>query len=167
MRKLLPLLLCAVTLCFAQYGGRRAPGWALPDSKMNITDLADFRGKYVLLEFMQTNCPHCAAFADVLKQAEQRYGAKVQVIAVVKAPEDNAATVGQYVAGHGVNYPVLFDAGQMMYSYLRSNQMTFPHLYVIDPGGTIVRDWTYGLTTRDIFEGKGLLMNLDAIINKK
>ncbi len=46
-------------------GARRAPGFALPNSQMKVVDLADYRGKIVVLEFMQTTCPHCAAFADI------------------------------------------------------------------------------------------------------
>jgi len=134
---------------------------------MEIHDLADYRGKTVLLEFMQTTCPHCAVFADILKQAEERYGNKIQILAVVKAPEDNGNTVAQYIAGHKVDYPVLFDAGQMMYSYVRSNNMAFPHLYIIDGNGYIQRDYGYGITTRDIFEGKGLLTELDRMLGKK
>lgn len=165
MRKLIPLLFCAAALCLAQ-GPRRAPGFALPDLKLNFHDLADYRGKVVLLEFMQTNCPHCAKFADILREAEQKYGARIQILAVVKVPEENGNTVTQYITGHKIDYPVLFDTGQMMYSYVRGNQMTFPHLYVIGPDGYIERDWGYGVTTKDIFEGKGLLTALDGLIKK-
>ena len=44
-------------------GARRAPGFCLPDSKMELHDLADYRGKPVILEFMQTTCPHCQRLA--------------------------------------------------------------------------------------------------------
>src|SRR5437763_1157507 len=106
MRKILIPLLCAASL-FAADNLRRAPGFALPDSKMDIVDLADYRGKIVLLEFMQTTCPHCAAFAAVLHDVQQKYGSRIQILAVVKAPEDNGNTVAEYVAGHHVTYPIL------------------------------------------------------------
>lgn len=146
---------------------RRAPGFALPDSRMQVWDLADFRGKIVLLELIQTRCPHCAAFADVLHQVEQKYGDKIQILSVVKSPEDNATTVSDFIKAHKITYPIMFDAGQMMFSYVRSGQITFPHLYVIDANGNIRNDWTYGLTTRDIFEGKALFGELDRILAEK
>jgi len=166
MKRLVTILFCAAAIAIAQ-GPRRAPGFALPDGRMDIHDLADYRGKVVLLEFMQTTCPHCAAFAPLLKEAEQRFGNRIQVLAVVKAPEDNGGTVAQYINGHKIDYPILFDTGQMMYSYVRSGSMTFPHLYIIDADGYILRDYAYGLTTRDIFEGKGLETELDRILGKK
>lgn len=159
-------LLCAFALSAAD-GPRRAPGFALPDSKMDVIDLADYRGKIVLLEFMQTTCPHCAAFADVLREVSQKYAGKVQILAVVKAPEDNSNTVGQFIAGHKVDYPILFDAGQMAFSYLRSPRLEYPHLYVIDGNGYIQGDYLYSVTTRDVFEGKALFNQLDRMLAAK
>src|ERR1039458_4904857 len=62
---------------------------------------------------------HCATFAPVLNQVQQKYGAKVAILAVANTPHENANTVGQYVKSHGITYPVLFDSGQMEYSYVR------------------------------------------------
>jgi peroxiredoxin len=165
MRKLLILLICALTPAMAQ-GGRRAPGFALPNSQMKVIDLADYRGKVVVLEFMQTTCPHCAAFADILREVEQKYAGRVQILAVVKSPEDNTNTVAQYVAGHKVDYPVLFDAGQMAYSYILSANLQFPHVYIIDGNGYIQADHVYSVTTRDIFEGKALFAELDRLLGE-
>jgi peroxiredoxin len=166
MRRFLIVFSCALALAAAD-GPRRAPGFALPNSKMNVVDLADFRGKIVILEFMQTTCPHCAAFAEVLHGLEQKYGAKIQILAVVKSPEDNTNTVAQYIAGHKIDYPVLFDAGQMAYSYILSPNLQFPHVYLIDGNGYIRGDWEYGVTTRDIFEGKALYGEIDRLLAAK
>jgi len=166
MQRRIALILSIAAL--AVWGaGRRAPGFALPDSRMQVFDLADYRGKIVLLEFMQTTCPHCNEFANVLHQVEQKYGSKVQILAVVKAPEDDAGKVAGYVAAHKVTYPILFDTGQMMFSYVRSGTLGFPHLYVIDGNGDIRSDYGYSLTTRDVFEGKALFSELDRMIAEK
>ncbi len=163
--KLAILLSIAAIAVFA--AGRRAPGFALPDSRMQVFDLADYRGKIVLLEFMQTTCPHCQAFTNILKQAEQKYGGKIQVLAVVKAPEDDAGKVGDYIKAYKVSYPILFDAGQMAFSYIRSGRMMFPHLYIIDANGDIRSDYVYDQSTRDIFEGKALFNELDRMVAEK
>lgn len=163
MRKLLILFACTLALCAAD-GLRRAPGFALPDSRMRVVDLYDYHGKVVLLELMQTTCPHCANFAEVLRDVEQKYGSKVQILSVVKAPEDNSNTVAKFAIEHKIDYPILFDAGQMAYSYLLSTNLQFPHVYLIDGQGYIQGDWTYGLTTRDIFEGKGLFGAIDRLL---
>ena len=170
MRKLLISALCALALQAFQ-GPRRAPGFALFDSHMEVFDLYDYRGKVVVLEFMETTCPNCARFTDTLRQIEQKYGNKVQILSVVETAKDNSNTVGQYVAGHKVDYPVLFDMGQMAYSYTRSMQLGFPHVYLIDTAGYIQRDWVYNPITKDVFEGKALFTEIDRLLgagnNKK
>jgi len=157
----------------AAQGPRRAPGFAIPDIQMvtghggRFVDLADFRGKVVLLEFFQTTCPHCAAFAGILAQVPAKYGDKVAIVAVANLSTDSPAQVEQYVNAHRIAYPVLLDQGQMMFSYVQAPRADFPHVYIIDPNGYIHADFVYGITTRDIFEGKGLFTELDKIVGKK
>ncbi len=161
MRKIISILLCAAALLAAQ--GRRAPGFCLSDSTGQWHDLADYRGKFVILEFMQTTCPHCALFANILKEAQQKYGEKIAVIAMVTAP-DNPTTMIQYVNGHHVTYPVLFDQGQAMASYVRKNSLDFPAIYLIDANGMIKGEYEYSEITKSIFEGKGLFTELDRLV---
>ena len=168
MRTILAVLLCTAALFAAgENSGRRAPGFALPDSKMQVFDLADYRGKIVLLELMQTTCPHCVRFADVLDRVQKKYGDKVAILAVVNSRGDDQNTVAQYISGHGITYPILFDAGQMAYSYLLSMKFDTPHVFLIDAGGTIKNDWGYSLLTRDIFEGDGLMSEIDSLLAGK
>jgi len=165
MRTIPTVLLCTAALFAAgDNSGRRAPGFALPDAKMQVYDLADYRGKIVLLELMQTTCGHCAAFADVLERVQQKYGDKVAILAVVNSRGDDQNTVAQYIAGHRITYPVLFDAGQMAYSYVRSMSFDTPHVFLIDARGTIENDWGYSLITHDIFEGNGLMSEIDSLL---
>ena len=165
MRIITTVLLCTAALFAAgDNSGRRAPGFALPDAKMQVYDLADYRGKIVLLELMQTTCGHCAAFADVIERVQQKYGDKVAILAVVNSGQDDQNSVAKYIAGHRVTYPILFDAGQMAYSYVRSASFDTPHVFLIDARGTIENDWGYSLTTRDIFEGDGLMSEIDSLL---
>ena len=166
MRTIPAILLCAAALFAGENSGRRAPGFALPDSKMQIYDLADYRGKIVLIDLMQTTCGHCAPFADVLERVQKKYGDKVAILAVVNSAGDNQTTVAQFIAGHHMTYPVLFDAGQMAYSYVRSTRMDTPHVFLIDARGTIHNDWQYSLLTRDIFEGNGIMAEIDGLLPK-
>ena len=168
MRTILTVLLCTAALSAAgDNSGRRAPGFALPDAKMQVYDLADYRGKIVLLDFMQTSCAHCGTFTDVLGRVQQKYGEKVAILAVVNSAADNQNTVAQYISGHRITYPILFDAGQMAYSYLLTMKFDTPHVFLIDAGGTIRGDWFYNLTTRDIFEGNGLMSEIDSLLPGK
>jgi len=166
MKRILTLLFCAGMALTAQQALRRAPGFALPDGITGqIRDLYDYRGKVVVLEFMKTTCPHCANFADILAQAQQKYGDRLTVISVVNTNDDNPTSVKQYVTGHKVTYPILFDLGQMAYSYVQKPSMDLPHVYVIDQNGYIRSDYAYGITTRDIFEGHALFAEIDRVLN--
>jgi thiol-disulfide isomerase/thioredoxin len=163
MKRLFTILLCTVISLGAQQALRRAPSWALVDSTGHLRDLLDYRGKVLVLEMMQTTCPHCAAFADILSQISQRYGDKVAVVAVVTVPQDNPEKVKDYILGHKVTYPIVFDVGQMQYSYVHKSQIDLPTVYVIDQSGFIRGEYGYGVTTREIFEGKGLFSELDRL----
>jgi hypothetical protein len=55
-----------------------------------------------------------------------------------------------------------------MFSYIQSPKAAdVPHVYVIDPNGYIRGDYVYSITTRDIFEGKGLFAEIDKVLGKK
>jgi thiol-disulfide isomerase/thioredoxin len=173
MKRVLAISLCGALAAFwcgggaarAQQNFRRAPSWALVDSTGQMRDLLDYRGKVLVIDMMKTTCPHCAAFADVLSQVPGRYGDKVAVLAVVSPGEDTPEKVKQYIAGHKVTYPIVFDMGQMAYSYILKPSVDLPHIYIVDQNGFIRADYGYGVTTRDIFEGKQLFTELDRLVN--
>ncbi len=162
MKKLLITLLCAGAL-FAADVNRRAPGFSIVDSKGQEHDLADYRGKLVLLVFMQTTCPHCAGFAELLQQTQEKYGSRIAVLAVVNPPDD-PVKVKDFIAGHGITYPILLDIGQVAYSYVLTQTINFPHLYMIDGGGIIRRDYVYGPLTREVFEGDRLAAEITHLL---
>jgi peroxiredoxin len=161
MRTLLAVLWCASALLAAD-PGQRAPGFALMDAKGDVIDLYDFRGKPVILEFMQSTCPHCASFAGVLAKVEARYGNRIQILAVANPP-DNPSTVGKFAAGHGIKYPILFDAGQAAYSYIRQMKFDLPQVFLIDKNGIIFNRYSYNALTKNIFEGDGLMAEIERL----
>jgi peroxiredoxin len=162
MRTSLAIFLAAACL-FAADLPRRAPGFALMDNKMKVHDLYDFRGKPVVLEFMQTTCPHCAAFTSVLQGVQEKFGDRVHIVAIVNSP-DNFDTVRQYIEGHKITYPILFDSGQAAYSYLLTQRFDLPQVFLIDANGIIQQHYEYGPLTRDIFEGKGLAKEIERML---
>lgn len=149
------------------HSNRRAPGWSLPDTNFRFHDLMDFRGKVVLLEFMQTTCPQCRQSTVNLKQLTARYGQKVVLILVVNPPS-NLNEVKKYVTDHQLTTPVLFDSGQVAASYLRitpSNPgFDVPHLFVINAEGHIVNDFGYSVANEKLFFGDGLVPILDKLV---
>ena len=151
---------------------RRAPSWNLPDSSLKRYDLLDYRGKWLLLDFMITNCIHCQNLSGILERVQTKYGAaKMAVLSVTVTPPENQDTVAKYIKENKLSIPILFDQGQMTAVYLKATPQKpvfdTPHLFVIDPQGNIVRDWGYSDATKDVMEGDGLAKQLDGLMNAK
>jgi peroxiredoxin len=162
MKRLIALLLCAGALLMAQTP-KRAPGFCLADTTGQWRDLADYRGKVVLVEFMQTTCPHCADFTTVLAGLVKKYGDKLQVISIA-LPNDTPQTMLQFAKGHGLTWPLLLDQGQVAASYVRQPSLNFPAVYLVDRNGMIADHWEYGALTKGIFEGAQLSREIDKLL---
>ena len=165
---LLAMTLAAAPLWGAgELSNRRAPGFSLPDMTMKQHDLADYRGKVVVLEIMLTTCPHCLKFAAILEEVAKKYAGRVQVLSIVNPP-DNVPAVAKFVKEHKLSYPVLFDCGQAAGSYVLASpqkpSINIPHVFLIDPNGVIQNDFSYGVMTSSIFDGRGLFAELDKLL---
>ena len=151
--------------------GRRAPSFALPDSTISYHDILDYRGKWLLLDYMKTDCPHCLALSKVLEQVKAQFGAKVEVLSVVLAPPETTTTVARYLVDNKLTLPIVFDQGQTAGAYFKltpaKSGFDTPHLFVINPSGTIVRDWADTEGTREILEGKGLVREMQSLMAGK
>ena len=155
-----------ITTAFAagELSNRRAPGFSLPDSKAVLHDLADYRGKVVLVDFMQVGCPHCAKFSAILEQVKAKYGARVAILSVVNPPSDMKG-VQQYIAAQRVTTPILMDCGQAAYSDLlpKTGSVNIPHLFLIDGEGMIRNDMGYSEASKPIFEGDALFAEVEKL----
>ena len=133
------LLLTSVCLMNAQTP-RRAPGFSLPDLKLQQHDLMDYRGQVVFIDFIQTSCPACRQLSTALEEVKAKFGDKVAIVTVVNPP-DNQTTVARYIGAYNVTSPILFDCGQVTASYVKilpdNPVVRFPQLFVVDREGMI------------------------------
>ena len=148
--------------------GRRAPGFSLRDGSNRYHDPLDYRGKVLIVEFMQSSCPHCAAFSKVLEEVSAKYAGKVSVLSIVNPP-DTPEKVSQFAASNKITTPILFDCGQIAASYIqwapgKPAGFDLPRVFIIDAGGIIRRDLEYNVLTRQFFEGRGLFAELDKVL---
>ncbi|HEY7335178.1 MAG TPA: TlpA disulfide reductase family protein [Bryobacteraceae bacterium] len=168
MRIFAAILLCALCLAGQSLSRRRAPSFSLPDSTITQHDILDYRGKWLLLDFMKTDCPHCMALSKTLEQVKTQFGPKVAILSVVIAPPENTTTVARYVVDNKLTTTFVFDQGQVAAAYFKATParpaFDTPHLFVINPGGSIVRDWSDTDATTEILEGSGLARELQALI---
>ena len=142
---------------------RKAPTFTLPDSNGAFHDLTDHRGKVVILEAMNTSCPHCSAFSKVLEQIHKQYAGRVQVFSLSNPP-DGVEALRQYIRSTKISFPILMDCGQAVYSYTQSASVTLPRVWIVDRNGIIRQDVSYGDSTKPFFEGRGIFTELDKIL---
>ncbi len=162
MKTIFCTLLAASLLSAAgDYSNRRAPGFSLADSHYQQHDPQDYRGKILLIDIMTTTCPVCAQLADVLVGIKQKYGDKVAIISILTVP-DNYQTGDRFAAGHKITWPLVYDSGQVIASYLKvtpaNPTIHFPHVFIIDGTGWIQSDFD---------ETEGLSAEIDKLLATK
>jgi peroxiredoxin len=168
--KLFASLLIASMLSAPTFGqgliNRRAPSFSLPDSNYTQFDILDYRGKWLLIGFMmtsETNCPMCKDLMKKLDALQTKHGPKLAVLGIAQTPQDNQDTVKKFIAETKTKIPIVFDYSLVGIAYFKATPtrpaMDIPHVFAVDPSGTIVRDWTLSLIL-----GPGFSTDVDKLI---
>jgi peroxiredoxin len=123
--------------------GSPAPAFTLKDASGKDVSLSDFKGKVVVLEWINPGCPVCKGKMDdgsVAKMMKDSKDANPDVAflfvnstaSMADEPEDSA----EYLKDHKIEAPALIDGdGTVGRAY---GAKTTPHCYVIDASGTLV-----------------------------
>ena len=127
--------------------GRPAPGFALKAVGTGETiDLAQFRGKPVIVNFWATWCRPCWDENPVLTQTSQMLGDKVQFVGVVF--QDEESKIKDFLQQRGWAYPTLVDqAGKTAIAYGVGG---VPETYFLDKNGVIVAKFAGPMSAEDI-----------------
>jgi peroxiredoxin len=133
-------------LCLAEVEiGKPAPTFTLPDTNGKTHSLSDLKGKYVVLEWYQPDCPFVRAHyrSGIMQALQKEYTAKGVVWLSVdsSAPGEQgnypADKLNQFAARDGAARTALLmdPAGNVGRSY---GAQTTPDMYIIDPSGNLV-----------------------------
>ena len=127
--------------------GRPAPGFALKAVGTGETiDLAQFRGKPVIVNFWATWCRPCWDEHPVLTQTSQVLGSQVQFVGVVF--QDEESKIKNFLQQRGWAYPTLVDqAGKTAIAYGVGG---VPETYFLDKNGVIVAKFAGPMSADDI-----------------
>jgi thiol-disulfide isomerase/thioredoxin len=128
-------------------GGQIAPeldGAAWLNADKPTMSLADFRGKYVLLQFWTTWCGPCHRDMPILKLAHDLYKDKDLVIIGVHDNSTPIDAIKQDVAAQKLPYPIVVDHqdGRILSAYKPLGVTGYPTYFLIAPNGSIVGDPT-------------------------
>lgn len=115
--------------------GTVALPFELPDTVGNMMKLSDFRGKYLYLQFANTQTYSSAAEFDVLKRVFNRY--KGLCIFVTILTDSDKEKAKKFIADNSLNWTFLFaEINSKVISDYKVR--AYPTYYLIDPQGMLV-----------------------------
>ena len=139
------LALAANTAFAVATVGQPAPAFTVQDSSGKTVSLANFKGKHVVLEWVNPGCPYVVKhYGSANMQGTQKDATTKGVVwlAVNSTSADHGdykapAAMAQWMQGHkAAASATLMDAdGKIGRAY---GARTTPHLYIVDPKGLLV-----------------------------
>lgn len=134
-----------------------APDFTLPTvSSSGLTGqsvtLSSFRGKVVLLEFMEPWCPHCQRMASVLDSLYSQYGSSNVVFISVAGPWNGATSddAANFIRNYGTSWVYAYDSSGTVFS--EYGVQSTPTFVVIGKDGSVSTTFT-GEQTSDTLSG--------------
>lgn len=123
--------------------GSGAPDFTLPVVGSNgltgeKVSLSSFRGKVVLLEFMEPWCPHCQNMAPVLDGLYQQYGPQNVVFLTVAGPWSGATAsdAAGFIRNYHSSWTYVYDSSGTTFSAF--GVTATPTFFIIGKDGRIV-----------------------------
>ncbi len=141
----LSLSLAAIPAAAAVNAGQAAPDFALPDTSGKTVKLSDFRGRYVVLEWVNPQCPYVRKHYDSANMPglQKEFGAKnVAWLAInstrnghseYKTPQEMAEWMKKT---GGAPTATLLDSDSKVGKLYAAR--TTPQMWIVDPKGQVV-----------------------------
>src|SRR5437870_13502015 len=112
-------------------------GWTLDNNQR--AQLADYKGKVVVLDFYATWCEPCRAETPHLVNLQKQYGDKgLQVIGLNVGGDDDRAQVPAFAKEFGIEYPLAYPDDDLVDQLLSDNQ-NIPQSFVYDRNGKLIK----------------------------
>jgi thiol-disulfide isomerase/thioredoxin len=118
--------------------GELAPDWELPIlGKMIKRSSKELRGKYILLEFTGTWCPHCWDAVKMMNRIEDEFNGnnKLAILSVFSTDIDNEEKITKFANEQKIKSTILHSAKSVGDKYYVTGYPTF---FIIDPAGKVV-----------------------------
>ena len=115
--------------------GKPAPAFRLQALEGKAYDLAELKGKIVLLDFWATWCGPCRTDMPDLDKLQQEYGGSGLVVLGLNVGEDRE-TVESYIKKSGVSYPMALTNGTSVVSAYKIS--AFPTYVLIGRDGAVL-----------------------------
>jgi thiol-disulfide isomerase/thioredoxin len=126
-------------------GGKPAPeldGETWLNTERPSMSLADFRGKYVLLDFWTTWCGPCHADFPSVKLVHDLYKERGFTVIGVHDNSVGIEAIREHVKKEGLNFPIVVDRGdgRIISTYKEHGIGGYPSYVLIGPDGSVIND---------------------------
>ena len=141
-----PLLaLLAMPAALAQSPGASAPAFTLADTAGKSVQLADYRGRYVVLEWTNPECPFVRKHytSGNMQGLQKEWGVREVVWLSINStraghPEfKTPAQMAQWIEGQGAAPKAVLIDGESATGRAYAARTT-PHMFVVDPSGKVL-----------------------------
>jgi peroxiredoxin len=119
--------------------GQKAPDFSLVDQDGKKHNLAQYKGKTVVLEWTNPGCPFVKRHysANTMETTSKAYADKGVVWLAINSTNTNtAADSKKFIAEEKLAYPTLLDTDGTVGKLYGAK--TTPHMFVIDPKGVVI-----------------------------
>ncbi|MFD9625588.1 TlpA disulfide reductase family protein [Peribacillus muralis] len=128
--------------------GAKAPNFSLKTLDGKQVELADYRGKKVMLNFWATWCPPCKKEMPDMEKYAQQAGDDVVVLAVNIDPEND---VQAFVKENGITFTIPLDSNSAKNPVNeRYKVLSIPTTYFIDKQGKITNKVLTAMQLKDM-----------------
>lgn len=107
-----------------------------------IHHLADFKGKYMLLDFWSSGCGPCIMALPEMKEIQEKYKERLTIISLSSDTKNRWQVAS---ARHAMTWQNLSDLKQSAGLYAKYGVRGIPNYVLISPEGKIIKKWSgYG-----------------------
>jgi peroxiredoxin len=144
-RLAIALLFAAAPAAWAASVGQPAPDFTAPDLQGKAVKLSDYRGKYVVLEWTNPECPYVQRHYNSgnMPSLQKEFGAKDVVWLAVNSTNQSSSEfkkpqeMAQWMSAKGAApRATLIDKDSAVGKLYKAR--TTPHMYIVDPQGKLI-----------------------------
>jgi len=144
-RLVLALLLAAAPAAWASTVGQPAPDFTAPDLQGKPVRLSDYRGKFVVLEWTNPECPYVRRHYDSgnMPELQKELGAKDVIWLTVNSTNQSSSEfktpqeMSKWLSQKGAAPKATLIDKDSKVGKLYSARTT-PHMYIVDPQGKLI-----------------------------